>query len=189
MVKPTTKQGKGITALPPSKSSWNLVDALTGKTNPRTQGAAISKKSPVTHSRSLSSHSTVPKSIKTHSSSVKSVAAASEVGSQSGDGEAPAAGQRSCSRKVSKSKVVGHKSLGSTPRFPPNISRKMGGAEQGWDNNRMFHPETSIFFAIRQVNSHSSAGQLWPWGQWKSCSQIGAAKVGLGVVTEPNGFG
>ena len=125
MVKPTTKWGKGTTALPPSKSSWNLVDASTGKTTPRTRGAAISKKSPI------STHSNMPKSIKTHSSSVKCVAAASEVGSQSGDGEVLAAGQRSCSRKVSKSKVVGQKSLGSTLRFPPPISRKMRGDKVG----------------------------------------------------------
>ena len=71
----------------------------------------------------------MPNSIKTHSS-VKKVAAASEVGSQSGDGEALVAGQRSHSRKVSKSKVVGHKSLGSTPRFPPPISRKIGGGDK-----------------------------------------------------------
>ena len=55
------------------------------------------------------------------------MAAASEVGLQSGDEEALVAGQRSCSRKVSKSKVVGHKSLGSTLKFPPPISRKMEG--------------------------------------------------------------
>ena len=58
------------------------------------------------------------------------MAAASEVGSQSGDGEAPVAGQRSHSRKVSKSKVVGQKSFGSTPRFPPSISRKMVGGDK-----------------------------------------------------------
>ena len=127
MVKPATKQGKGTIALLPRKSSWNPFDTLTGKTNSRTQGAAISKKSPLTCSWSLSTHNTVLKSIKPHSSSVKSVAAASEVGSQSGDGEALAAGWISHSRKVSKSKVVGHKSLGSTPRFIPPISRKMGG--------------------------------------------------------------
>ena len=69
----------------------------------------------------------MPKAIKTHSSSVKSLTAASKVGSNSGDGEAPVAGQRSHSGKVSKSKVVSHKSLGSTPRFPPPISRKIGG--------------------------------------------------------------
>ena len=127
MVKPTIKWGKGTTALLPRKSSWNPVDASTGKTNPTTQGVAIGKKSLVTCCQSLSTHNTVPKSIKTHSSSVKSMAAASKVGSQSGDGEAPVAGQRSCSRKISKSKVVGHKSLGSTLRFPLPISRKMGG--------------------------------------------------------------
>ena len=48
--------------------------------------------------------------------------AASEVGSQSGDGEALVAGWRSHSGKVSKSKVVD-----STLRFPPPISRKMRG--------------------------------------------------------------
>ena len=127
MVKPATKQGKGTTALPPKKSSQNPADALIGKTNPRTQGAAIRKISPITCSWSLSTHNSVPKSIKTHSSSVKIVAAASEVDLQSGDGEAPVAGWRSHSIKVSKSKVVGHRSLGSTPRFPPPISRKMGG--------------------------------------------------------------
>ena len=102
MVKPTTKWEKGTTAFLPRKSSQNLIDALTGKTNSRTQRAAISNKSPVTCSWSLSTHNTVPKSIKTHSSSDKSVAAASEVGSQSGDGEALVAGQRYHSRKVSK---------------------------------------------------------------------------------------
>ena len=71
----------------------------------------------------------MPKAIKTHSSSVKSVVATSKVGSNSGDGEASVAGQRSHSGKVSKSKVVGHKSLGFTPRFPPPISRKMGGGD------------------------------------------------------------
>ena len=49
MVKPATKWGKGTTALLPKKSNQNPVDALTGKTNPRTQGAAISKKSPIKH--------------------------------------------------------------------------------------------------------------------------------------------
>ena len=146
MVKPSTKQGKVTTALPLKKSSQNLVDALTGKTNPRTQGAAISKKSPITCSWSLSTHNSVPKTIKTHSSSVKSVPVASEVGLQSGDGKALAAGQISHSRKVSKfskSKVVGPKSLGSTLRFPPPISRKMG--VQGRYNNEMHHQETSTF--------------------------------------------
>ena len=92
MVKPTIKWGKGTTALPPKKSSWNLVDGLVDKTNPRTQGVAISKKSLITCSQSLSTHNSVPKTIKTHSSSVKSVATAFEVGLQSGDGDAPAAG-------------------------------------------------------------------------------------------------
>ena len=54
------------------------------------------------------------------------MAATSKVSLNDGAGEAPAAGWRSCSRKVSKSKVVGCKSLGATPRFPPPISRKMG---------------------------------------------------------------
>ena len=125
MVKPATKWGKGTTALLPRKSSQNLVDASTGKTNCRTRGAAISKKSPITLSWSLSTHNTVSKSIKTHSSSVKSVAAASEVDSQSGDGEASVAGWRSCSRKVSKSKVVGHKSLGS--KIPTTLLQEDGG--------------------------------------------------------------
>ena len=143
MVKPTTKQGKGATALPPSKSSQNLVDASTGKCTPRTQGVTISKISPTTHSQSLSTHSNVPKSIKTCSSSVKGVAAASEVGSQSedgdGDGEALAAGQRSHSRKVSKSKVVGQNSLGATPRFPPPVSRKIGGSRLGQQLDALFN--------------------------------------------------
>ena len=150
MVKPTTKQGKGTTSLLPNKSSQNLVDASTGKMTPRTRGVAISKKSPIICSRSLSTHSNVPKSIKTHSSSVKGVAAAFEVGSQSGDGEAPVAGWRSCSRKVSKSKVVGQKSLGSTPRFSPPISRKMGGDKVGtttgctiWKPAHFLQQETS----------------------------------------------
>ena len=52
--------------------------------------------------------------------------ATSEVGVHAGAGEAPAASQISCSRKVLKSKVVGHKSLGSTPRFPPPIGKNMG---------------------------------------------------------------
>ena len=38
MVKPATKWRKGTTALSSKKSSQNPVDALTGKTNPRTQG-------------------------------------------------------------------------------------------------------------------------------------------------------
>ena len=127
MVKPAAKRGKGTTALPQKKSSQNPVDALRGKTNLTTRGAAISKKSPITCSQSLSMHNRVPKTIKTYSSSVKSVAAASEVGLQSGDGEPLAGGQISRSRKVSKSKVVGHRSLGSSLRFPPPISRKIGG--------------------------------------------------------------
>ena len=159
-----------------------------GKTTSRTQGTAISKKSPVTWSRSLSTCNTVPKVIKTHSGSVKSVAAVSEAGSNSGDGEAPVGGQRSHSRKVSKSKVVGHKSLGSTPRFPPPISRKMGGGGQCEYNSRLHHSKTSQVFATGHINSHSSLGQLWLWGPWKSRFKILATKAGLGAVTKPNGF-
>ena len=81
----------------------------------------------------------MPKTIKIHSSSVKSVAAASEVGLKSGDGEALTAGQISHSRKVSISKVVGHKSLGSTPRFPPPISKKMGVGGGGKVDTTMKH--------------------------------------------------
>ena len=55
------------------------------------------------------------------------MAATSKVGSNAGVGEALAASQRFHSRKVSNSKVVGCKSLGSTMRFPPPISKKMGG--------------------------------------------------------------
>ena len=179
MVKPVIKQRKGTTALPHKKSSWNPVDALTGKTNPRTH-------SQFTHSQSLSTDNSVLKTIKTQSSSVKSVAIASKIGSQSGDGEAPAPGQISHSRKVSKSKVVSHRSLGSTPRFPPPISRNLGG--QGWYNNEMYQQEAIMFFTARHVNSHSLIEQLRPWGLWKSCSKICAAKVGLGAFTEPNGF-
>ena len=84
---------------------------------------------PYTHSRYLSTNNWVSKTIKTGSNSVKSMAATSKVGLKSGDGEAPTAGQLSCSRKGSKSKVVGHKSIGSTPRFPPQIFKKMGGGE------------------------------------------------------------
>ena len=54
------------------------------------------------------------------------MAITSKVGLNDGVGEAPAAGQKSRSRKISKSKVVGRKSLGSTQRFPPPISKKMG---------------------------------------------------------------
>ena len=68
----------------------------------------------------------MPKAVTTHSSRAKNMAAASKVGSNDGVGEAPAVGQRSHSRKVSKIKVVGCKSLGATLRFPPPISRKMG---------------------------------------------------------------
>ena len=114
MGKVTSKQGKGITALTSKNSSWKQVDVSPGK------------KSLVTHSRSLSTCNTVPKAIITWSSSVKDVAAASEVGSNDGAGEAPATGQRSCSRKVSKSKVVGCKSLGSTLRFPPPHFQEKG---------------------------------------------------------------
>ena len=81
------------------------------------------------HSRSLSTDTNVAKLIKTRSSSVKHMAAASEVGSNSGAGDAPAAGQMSRSRKVSKSKVIGCKSLGSMPRFQPPISKKIGGGQ------------------------------------------------------------
>ena len=81
------------------------------------------------HSQSLSANNQVPKTIKTHSSSVKSVATTSEVGLKFGDGEAPTVGQISHSRKVSKSKVVACKSLGSTPRFPPPISKKKWGGK------------------------------------------------------------
>ena len=107
MVKPTTKWGKGITALTPKKTNQNKVDASTGKTTPTTRGAAISKKSPTTHFGSLSTHSNVQKSIKTHSSSLKVMAATSELqdpdcaGVHTGAGEAPAASWISCSRKVS----------------------------------------------------------------------------------------
>ena len=68
----------------------------------------------------------MPKAIITWSSSVKVVATISKVGSNDGAGEALAAGWRSHSRKVSKSKVVGRKSFGSTLRFPPPISKQMG---------------------------------------------------------------
>ena len=87
----------------------------------------ISKKFPITCSQSLSTDANVPKTIKTRSSGVKSMAAAFEVGSNSGAGDALVAGQVCHSRKVSKSEVVGHKSLGSVPRFPPPIPRKMMG--------------------------------------------------------------
>ena len=97
MVKPATKHGKGTAALSSNKSSWNPVDVSTGKTNHITQGVATSKKSPSMCSWSL-------KTIKTRSSSVKSVATASEVGSKPRAGDAPVAGQISHSRKVSKSK-------------------------------------------------------------------------------------
>ena len=55
------------------------------------------------------------------------MATTSEVGVHTGAGEVLAANQISCSRKVSKSKVVGCKFLGSTPRFPPPITKNMGG--------------------------------------------------------------
>ena len=55
------------------------------------------------------------------------MAASSEVGVHAGAGKAPAASWISHSRKVSKLKVVGHKSLGSTLRFPPPITKNMGG--------------------------------------------------------------
>ena len=126
MGKATTKQGKGITALTSKKSSRDQIDASPGKTTSRTRGMAISKKSLLTRSWSLSTCNTVPKAVTTHSSRVKNVATASKVGLNDGVGEALAAGQKSHSRKVSKSKVVGYKSLGATPRFPPPISRKMG---------------------------------------------------------------
>ena len=104
----------------------------------------------------------MPKTIKTHSNSVKSIAATSEIGLKSGDGEAPTAGQLSCSRKGSKSKVVGHKSIGSTQRFPPPISKKMGGGS-GYNNN---HQKTSPFLTAGKLDSHSFAGQLWLGGLW-----------------------
>ena len=123
MGKPSAKGRKGTPTLPSKKSSWNLVDASTGKTIPTTRGVAISKKSTSTHSQSLSTNNWVPKNIKTCSSSVKSVAATSEVSLKSGDGEALTDGQISHSRKVSKSKVVGHKSLGFTSRSAAPISK------------------------------------------------------------------
>ena len=126
MGKATTKRKKGITALTSKKSSQNQVDASPGKTTSRTPGAAIRKKSLLTQSQSLSTCNTVPKAVKTHSSSVQNVATASKLGLNDGVGEALAAGWRSHSRKVSKSKVVGHKSLDTTLRFPLPISRKMG---------------------------------------------------------------
>ena len=85
------------------------------------------KKSLITCSRSLSTDTNMQESMKTRSSSVKHMATASEVGSNSGNGDALVVGWMSCSRKVSKSKVMGYKSLGSTPRFPPSISKKTGG--------------------------------------------------------------
>ena len=54
------------------------------------------------------------------------MATASTVSSNDGAGEALAAGQRSHSRKVSKSKVMGCKSLGCTLKFPSPISKQMG---------------------------------------------------------------
>ena len=90
MGKPTTKQGKGITTLTSKTSSQNQVDTSPGKTTSRTRGAAISKKSLVTHSWSLSACNTVTKAVITWSSL------------NDGVREAPAAGQRSRSRKVSK---------------------------------------------------------------------------------------
>ena len=175
MGKATTKRGKGITALTSKKSSWNQVDASPGKTTSRTPGVAICKKSLVTHSRSLSACNTVPKAVITRSSSVKNVAATSKIGLNDGVGEALAAGWRFCSRKVSKSKVVGSKSLGSTPRFPPPHFKENGGS-QGGHNSRSHHQETSPVFAAGHLNSCSSLGQLWPWGLWKSCPKIGVAK-------------
>ena len=55
------------------------------------------------------------------------MAATSKVGVHAGVGEAPVVSQISHSRKVSKSKVMGCKSSGSTPRFPPPITKNMGG--------------------------------------------------------------
>ena len=92
MIKPSTKCGKGTTALPTRKSSQNLVDASKGKTNPRTQGAAINKKSPIMHSWSLSTDTPVPKASQTRSSSIKDMAIASKAGSNSGAGDTPVTG-------------------------------------------------------------------------------------------------
>ena len=55
------------------------------------------------------------------------MATAPKVGVHSGAGEAPVASQISHSRKVSRSKVVDHRSLGSTPRFPHPITKNRGG--------------------------------------------------------------
>ena len=146
---------------------------------------AISKKSPITCS--LSTHSNVPKSIKTHSSGVKGVAAASEVGSQSGDGEAPAAGQRPHSRKVSKSKVVGQKSLGSTPRFPPPISKKMGGGTRlGQQMNAPSRNQN--IFCNKKLQTPFFCWAALALGTVEKLLQNHCSKSGLGVVTKPNGF-
>ena len=92
MGKPSAKGRKGTPTLLSRKSSQNLVDASTGKTIPTTQGVAISKKSTTSCSQSLSTSNQVPRNVKTHSISVKSVATASKVRSKSGDEEAPTAG-------------------------------------------------------------------------------------------------
>ena len=70
MLKPSTKHGKGTTALFTSKSSWKSVDALKDETNPKPQGMAIKQKSPIMHSRSHSTDANVPQSIKSRSCSV-----------------------------------------------------------------------------------------------------------------------
>ena len=129
MEKPSAKGRKGTPTLSSKKSSWSLVDASTGKTIPRTQGVAIGKNSNITYSQSLSTHNNVPKTIKTHSSSVKHVAIASKVGSKSGDGVASMTNWISHSRKISKAKVVGCKFLDSTPRFPPLSPRRQWGGK------------------------------------------------------------
>ena len=95
MVKPSAKPGRGTTAPSTTKSSQKLVDALKGKTMVKPQGAAITKQSPITHSRSLRPAANMPHSVKTRSNSVNQVATASEESSNSGAGDAPATGQMS----------------------------------------------------------------------------------------------
>ena len=167
MRKPSAKDRKGTPTLPSRKSSQNPVDTSIGKTISTTQGVAIRKKSTIMCSWSLSTNNQVSKTIKTCSSSVKSVAATSEVGSKSGDGEALIAGGISHCRKVSKSKVVGYKSLGSTPRFPPPISKEMGGG------GRLIQQQDAP--SENQPISHSRIAQL-PFIYW--------AALALGTVVK-----
>ena len=127
------------------------------------------------------------KSIKTHSSSLKVMASTSQVDVHAGAGEALAASWISCSRKVSKSKVVGHKSLGSPPRFPPPITKDMEVDKSDKTATQVIRKPPHFSQQHKPIPEHllDSSG---PGDHGKAAPNFGAAKAGSGAFTKPNGF-